>query len=75
VGPVALGAWLASLLKLGASGGLSDEQFKKDMAEKLCHKCHKPGHQAKNCPPSRKGKVATASGPCTEDDMCKKGGF
>jgi hypothetical protein len=61
--------------KLGASGGLSDEQFKKDMAEKLCHKCHKPGHQAKNCPPSKKGKVAAASGPCTEDDMSEEGDF
>jgi hypothetical protein len=51
----------ASKPKLGASGGLSDEQFKKDIAEKLCHKCHKPGHQAKNCPSGRKGKVTAAS--------------
>jgi hypothetical protein len=47
----------ASKPKLGASGKLSDEQFQKDMAEKLCHKCHKPGHQAKNCPPSKKGRL------------------
>jgi hypothetical protein len=39
------------------------------MAEKLCHKCHKPGQQANNCPPVKKGKVAAASGPRTEDNM------
>jgi hypothetical protein len=61
--------------KLGASGGLSDEQFKKDMAEKLCHKCHKPSHQAKSCPHVKKGKVAAAIGPCTEDDMFEEGDF
>jgi hypothetical protein len=65
----------ASKPKLGASGKLSDEQFQKDMAEKLCHKCHKPGHHAKNCPPAKKGKVAAPSGPRTEDDMSEEGDF
>ena len=36
--------------RLGASGNLSEEQMKKDLAEHLCHKCHKPGYIAKDCP-------------------------
>jgi hypothetical protein len=40
------------------------------MAEKLCHKCHKLCHEAKNCPPSKKGKGAAASGARPiEDEM------
>jgi hypothetical protein len=37
----------SSKARLSASAGLSDEQHKKDMAEKLCHICHQPGHQAR----------------------------
>jgi hypothetical protein len=51
---------------------LSDEQFQKDMAERLCHKCHKPDHIARNCPLNKKGKggkVAAVSGARPEDDM------
>jgi hypothetical protein len=61
--------------KLGASGKLSDEQFQKDMAEKLCHISHQPDHIARNCPQNMKskkgkgGKVAAASGARPEDDM------
>jgi hypothetical protein len=61
--------------KLGASGKMSDEQYQKDMAEKLCHICHQPNHIAKNCPQNKKakkgkgGKVAAASGSRPEDEM------
>jgi hypothetical protein len=61
--------------KLGASGKMSDEQYQKDMAEKLCHICHQPDHIARNCPQKKKakkgkgGKVAAASGSCLEDKM------
>ena len=56
--------------RLGASGSLSDEQMKKDLAEGLCHKCHLPGHIARDCGPNHKvkkagkgkAKVAAASG-------------
>jgi hypothetical protein len=37
------------LARLGASGNLSKEQMEKDLAEHPCHKCHKPGHIAKDC--------------------------
>jgi hypothetical protein len=51
---------------------LSDEQKKRDFELKLCHKCHQPGHQMKNCPLNTKkkgGKVAAvASGP-QDDEM------
>jgi hypothetical protein len=58
---------------LGASGKLSDEQFQKDMAEKLCQKCHKPGHQAKQCSLNKKGTVAAASGArLPEDEMSEE---
>jgi hypothetical protein len=52
---------------------MSDEQYQKDMAEKLCHIC--PDHIARNCPQNKKakkgkgGKVAAASGSCSEDEM------
>jgi hypothetical protein len=56
----------SSKARLSASAGLSDEQHKKDMAEKLCHLCHQPEHQARQCPLNRKnkkgGKVAAVSG-------------
>jgi hypothetical protein len=55
--------------KLGASGKLSDEQFQKDMEQKLCHDCHKPDHQAKQCSLNKKGKVAAASGARPDDEM------
>jgi hypothetical protein len=54
---------------------LSDEQFQKDMAEKLCHICHQLDHIARNCPQNKKskkgkgGKVAAASGARPEDEM------
>jgi hypothetical protein len=54
---------------------LSDEQFQKDMAEKLYYICHQPDHLAKNCPLNKKskkgkgGKVAIASGARPGDDM------
>ena len=28
---------------------MSDQDFKKHMDEKLCFKCHKPGHRSKDC--------------------------
>lgn len=70
----ASGSGRSSKPKLGASGKLSDDQFQKDMAEKLCHKCHQPGHIARDCPLNKKGrgkggKVAAASGARPEDDM------
>jgi hypothetical protein len=34
------GSSKSSKARLSASAGLSDEQHKKDMAEKLCHICH-----------------------------------
>jgi hypothetical protein len=44
------GSSKSSKARLSASAGLSDEQHKKDMVEKLCHICHEPGHQARQCP-------------------------
>jgi hypothetical protein len=74
-GKGASGSGHSSKPKLGASGKLSDEQFHKDIAEKLCHKCHQPNQIARYCPANKKGKsgkggkVAAASGACPEDDM------
>jgi hypothetical protein len=50
------GSGKASKARLSASAGLSDEQHKKDMAEKLCHICHQQGHQATQCPLNCKNK-------------------
>jgi hypothetical protein len=67
-GSGAKGSGGSSKPMLGASGKLSDEQFQKDMAEKLCHICHQPDHIARNCSQNKKGKkgkggkVAAASG-------------
>jgi hypothetical protein len=56
----------SSKARLSASAGLSDQQHKKNMAEKLYHICHQPGHQARQCPLNKKnkkgGKVAAVSG-------------
>jgi hypothetical protein len=74
-GSGAKGSGRSSKPKLGASGKLSDEQFQKDMAEKLCHICHQPNHIARNRPQNKKskkgkgGKVAAASGARPEDEM------
>jgi hypothetical protein len=78
-GSGAKGSGRSSKPKLGASGKLSDEQFQKDMAEKLCHICHQPDHIARNCPQNKKGKkgkggkVAAASGARSEDEMSEEG--
>jgi hypothetical protein len=37
------GSGKASKARLTASASLSDEQHKRNMAEKLCHICHQPG--------------------------------
>jgi hypothetical protein len=62
----------ASKARLSASAGLSNEQHKKDMAEKLCHICHQPGHQAMQCPLNCKnkkgGKVAAVGGNAPSKD-------
>jgi hypothetical protein len=50
------GSGKASKARLSAGAGLSNEQHKKDMAEKLCHICHQPGHQARQCLFNRKNK-------------------
>jgi hypothetical protein len=71
----AKGSGRSSKPKLGASAKISDEQYQKDMAEKLCHICHQPDHIARNCPQNKKakkgkgGKVAAASGSRPEDEM------
>jgi hypothetical protein len=62
----------SSKARLGASGtSLSDEQKKRDFELKLCHKCHQPDHQMKQCPLNKKkgGKAAAvASGSAPQED-------
>jgi hypothetical protein len=71
----AKGSCRSSKPTVGASGKMSDEQYQKDMAEKLCHICHQPDHIAKTCPQNKKakkgkgGKVAVVSGARPEDGM------
>jgi hypothetical protein len=71
----AKGSGRSSKPKLGASAKMSDEQYQKDMAEKLCHIYHQPDHVARDCPQNKKakkgkgGKVAAASGSRPEDEM------
>ena len=51
------GSGRSSKAKLLAA--LTDEQYAKDMEGRLCHKCHKPGHIARDCEaevPASKGK-------------------
>jgi hypothetical protein len=78
-GSGAKGPSRSSKPKLGASGKLSDDQYPKIMAEKLCHICHQPDHIARNCSLNKKGKkgkggkVAAVSGVRPEDDMSEEG--
>jgi hypothetical protein len=78
-GSGAKGSGRSSKPKFGASGKLFDDQYHKDMAEKLCHMCHQPDHIARNCPQNKKGKkgkggkVAAASGVRREDDTSEEG--
>jgi hypothetical protein len=71
----AKGSGRSSKPKLRASAKTFDEQYQKDMAEKLCHICHQPNHIAKNRPQNKKakkgkgGKVAAASGSRPEDQI------
>jgi hypothetical protein len=62
----------ASKARLSASAGLSNEQHKNDMAEKLCHICHQSGHQARqcsvNCKNKKDGKVAAVVGNAPSKD-------
>jgi hypothetical protein len=73
------GSGKASKARLSASAGLSDEQHKKDMAEKLCHICHQPGHQARQYPLNRKnkkgGKVAAVGGNAPSKDELSEEDF
>src|SRR3569623_563034 len=41
------GSGRSSKAKLSAA--LSDEEYANDMENRLCHKCHKPGHIARDC--------------------------
>jgi hypothetical protein len=67
----------SSKARLGASGTpLTEEQKKKDFELKLCHKCHQPGHQMRQCPLNKKkcGKVAAVATGSTpkEDDASEE---
>jgi hypothetical protein len=56
----AKGSGRSSKPKLVASGKMSDEQYQKDMAEKLCHICHQPVYVARNALRTRRPKKARA---------------
>jgi hypothetical protein len=73
------GSSKASKARLSTSAGLSEEQHKKDTAEKLCHIYHQPRHQARQCPLNRKnkkgGKVAAVGGNAPSKDELSKEDF
>jgi hypothetical protein len=69
----------SSKVQVGASGTpLTEEQKKKDFELKLCHKCHQPGHQIRQCPLNKKkgGKVAAVAGESApQEDVVSKEDF
>jgi hypothetical protein len=69
----------SSKARLDANGTpLTEEQKKKDFELKLCHKCHQPGHQMRQCPLNKKkdGKVAAvASGSTPKEDDASEEDF
>jgi hypothetical protein len=77
----AKGSGCSSKPKLGVSGKISDEQYQKDMAEKLCHICRQPDRIVRNCPQDKKakkgkgGKVAAASGRSRPENEMSDGDF
>jgi hypothetical protein len=76
----ASGSGRSSKARTGAGASvasLSDEQKKRDFKLKPCHKCHQPGHQAKQYPLNKKkgGKVAAVSGSAPQNDESSEEDF